>query len=115
MILPYCIAFMFFILAARSYHCVRQHAGSRPDVWTWPLLFELSNIASTIGGFGLLIGGIFFGEWWWPLAAIGFTIVVGGFVLTRHDKAIVWLTTTGGGACISALIGVVAAGIALLA
>ena len=111
--LPYCIAFMFFILAARSYHCVRQHAESCPDVCAWPLLFELSNIASTIGGFGLLIGGIFFGEWWWPLAAIGFTIVVGGFVLTRNDEAIVWLTTSAEGACVSALMGVIAAGVVL--
>ena len=64
MILPYCIAFMFFIQAVRNYHCARQHAGFGQNIFTYPLLLELSNIASTIGGFGLLIGGIFRGEWW---------------------------------------------------
>ena len=115
MILPYCIAIMFFIQAARNYHYTRQYGGFCQDVTTWPLLLKLSNIVSTVGGLGLLIGGIFLGEWWWPLAAIGFTIVVGGCIQRRHDGAIVSLTSLARGACISALIGLICAGILLLA
>ena len=113
MILPYCIAFMFFCQTARNYHYTCQRGEFRQDAWTCPLPLELSYIASTIGAFGLLIGGPIIGKWWWPLAAIGFTIIVGGFIQKLHDKIIKSLTRSTNGACISTLLGFSFAGIAL--
>ncbi|MEH6556693.1 MAG: hypothetical protein V7708_02790 [Oceanicoccus sp.] len=70
MLTLYIISIVALGLAADQNRVVSKYAGYRPDVGITPFLFDLSGFIGNLGALGMIVGGFFIGEWWWPFSAL---------------------------------------------